>query len=104
MQSDLIVRWYRSILPLLCGIVRAGANVRHSADADEVFEVIADELRSVVRYDSRFGVRVRFPSPLQDGLHIPFLHLFANLPMNDGPAIAVDDAGHIVKRATDIEI
>jgi len=85
-------------------IVGRGAGVGHAGDADELFEILGDELRSVVGDDAWCGVGELFVGALQDGSHVGILHFFADFPMNDEAAEAVEDGAKEVEGAGDIEV
>ena len=74
------------------GIVGRGLDVGHAGDADELLEVLGDELGAVVGDDAGLGVGVGFAGALDDGFHVGFLHFFADFPVNDEAAAAVEDA------------
>ena len=54
-----------------------------TGDADELFEIASNELRSVVGDDSRFGVRIFFQAALQNDLDVGLGHGLAQLPVYD---------------------
>jgi len=85
-------------------VVRTGANVFHSAQSNEVFEVFGDELRSVVRDDSGCHAGVFFASGLENDFDIDLLHFFTNVPMDDTSAESIEDRGHEVERPGDVEV
>src|SRR5438067_770082 len=64
----------------------------HSADADKLLEVPGDELRAVVRDDAGPLAGILLARPLEDRLHLGFGHRLANLPVDEEPAVAVQDA------------
>ena len=66
--------------------------MRHAADADELLEILGDELRAVVGDDPRVLARELFPRPLHDRFHVDLLHLLADFPMHDVAAVAVENA------------
>jgi len=78
--------------------------VSHAGDADEVLEVLGDELRTVVGDDAWPGVGVGLPSSLQDGLHGGFLPILADFVVDDEAAAAVEDGAEEVKGAGDVEV
>ena len=45
-----------------------------------------------------------FACPLQDGRHVVLGHRFADLPMSDVTAVAIQDAAHVVERSGDVEV
>jgi hypothetical protein len=44
------------------------------------------------------------PRPLEDDLHVGFGHRLADLPVDDVPAAAVQDAAQVVERAADVDV
>ena len=74
------------------GVVRAGADVGDAGEADELFEVAGDELRSVVADDAGFLTGVFFEGHLQDEFDVSLGHRLAQFPVHDGPATAIEDA------------
>src|SRR5512135_69302 len=76
----------------------------HPADADELLEVPGDELRAIVRDDPRPLARVLLASPLDDRLHLGFGHRLADLPVDDEPAVAVQDAAQEEEGPAAVEI
>ncbi len=85
-------------------IERRRPDVCHTRNTNELFEVLGDELRTVVGNDPRLGIRVELPGFLQDDLDLGFRHRCPQIPMDQHPAIAVQNAAQIVKRAADIEV
>lgn len=86
------------------GIVGCGLHVSHAADADELFEVAGNKLRAVVGDDAWCHAWIFFPSPLQDGFDLDFLHGFADLPVDDETAATIEHAAQKVKGAGDVEV
>ena len=79
-------------------------SMARSAGANERLEVLGDELRAIVADDPWPRLGERLAPALQDNLHVSFLHRFANLPMNDVSAKAVQHTAQVVKRATDVDV
>ncbi len=86
------------------GIVGRGLHVGHAGDADELLEVLGDELRTVVADDAWPGVGVGFAGALDDGFHVGFLHFLADFPVDDEAAAAVEERAEEVKGAGDVEV
>lgn len=78
--------------------------MRHARDPDEFLEVARDELRSVVGNDPRLCIRVLLPGALKNDFDIGLRHGFAQIPMNDEPAEAIQHAAQVVERAADVDI
>ncbi|SRR6266571_1540283 len=76
----------------------------HSTDPDELLEVTGDELWAVVRDDPRPGVRVALARPLEDRLDVGFGHRLANLPMDEEPAAAIEQAAEVEERPGDVDV
>ena len=86
------------------GVIRRGLHVRHARDADELLEILGDELGTVVADEARRNVWVKFAGALDNGFHVDCLHFFADFVVDDGTAIAVENRTNEVERAGDIEI
>ena len=63
----------------------------HARDADELLEVLGDELGAVIGDDARPGIGVSFAGALDNGFHVRFLHFLADFPVDDEAAAAVED-------------
>ena len=80
-------------------VIGAGADMFHAAEADEVFEVSGDELRSVIGDDSGVCVGVFFTCCLEDDFDIHFFHFFTDIPMHNAAAVAIQHGRHKVECA-----
>jgi hypothetical protein len=78
--------------------------VSHTADADELLEVPGDELRAVVRDDPGPLAGKLLARPLEDRLHLGFGPGLADLPVDDEPAVAVEDAAQEGECPADINM
>jgi hypothetical protein len=76
--------------------------VCHSAYTDERLEVPGHDLRSVVADDPGTLTGILLASPLDDRLHLGFLHGLADLPVNDESAVAVEDAAQKKRGPADV--
>src|SRR5437773_7315116 len=76
----------------------------HPGDANELLEILGDELRAVVGDDAGRGAGVAFAGALQDGLHVGFGHFLADFPVDDGAAGAVENRAEEVEGAGDVEV
>ena len=79
-------------------------NVSHARYPDRLFEVLGDELRSVIGNNSGGSLGEFLPGPLQNDFHIFFSHCLAQFPVNDVAATAVQYAAQVVKSAADIDL
>jgi hypothetical protein len=86
------------------GIIRRSTDMGHAGDADEFFEVLGDELGSVVADDAWVFAGELFSGALQDRFHVDFLHFFANLPVDEEAAVAVENAAQEVEGAGDVQV
>jgi hypothetical protein len=86
------------------GIVGGGFDVGHAGDADEFFEVLGDELGSVVGDDARRDAGVGFAGSLDDNFDVGLLHFFADIVVDDEAAAAVEDGAEEVESAGDVEV
>ena len=91
-------------LAVALGIERGGADVGHAAQPDERFEISGDELRSVVGDDPRRDAGMQLAGALQDCFDIGFKHPFAQVPVDDRSAAAVEHAAQEVERAFDVDV
>ena len=85
-------------------VVRRGPHVCHAGDADELLEVLGDELGSVVGDDTRPGLGMELAGALQDALNIGFRHTFVQFPVHDGSAGAIQHRTQGVECAAEIEV
>ena len=85
-------------------IIGRGFDVCHAGDADELLEVLGDELRAIVADDARPGVGVSLAGALENGFHVDFLHFLADFPVNDEAAAAIEDRAEEVKGAADLNM
>ena len=76
----------------------------HAADADELLEVLGDELRPVVGDDPGPLAGELLAGPLDDRLHLGLGHGLADLPVDDEPAAAVEEAAQEVERPGDVDV
>jgi hypothetical protein len=91
-------------LAVALGVVERGSNVNISICVYYIIEVLIDELRPVVRDNPGPLARKLLSSPLDDRLHLEFLHTIADLPVDDEPAVAVEDAAKEVERPADSDV
>ena len=75
-----------------------------TCEANELLEVLSDELRTVVADHPWRHAWVGPAGPLQDGLHVAFLHFFADFPMYDEPTAPIEHGEQEVERAGDVEV
>jgi hypothetical protein len=76
----------------------------HAAALDELLKVPGDELRAIVRDNARPLAGELFATMLDDRLHLGFLHVRADLPVNDELAVPVEDAVKEEESPTDIDV
>src|SRR5258708_26191106 len=79
-------------LAVALGIIGRCPDVSHSAYADKLLEIPGDELRAVIRDDPGPLTRKLLAGPPDNRLHLGFGHGLADLPVDDEPAVAVEDA------------
>ena len=91
-------------LAIALGIISRSTYMGHAGDADEFFEILGDELRSVVGDDARRDAGGFFAGALDDGFDVDFLHFFADFVVNGEAAAAIQDRAQEVKRAGDVEV
>jgi hypothetical protein len=85
-------------------IVRGYADVRHASKAAELLEVLGDELWTIVDDDPWRHAWVGLTDPLQDDLHLSFLHLFADFPVHDEPTATIEHGEQEEERARNVEV
>ena len=78
--------------------------MRHTGQPDELFKILGDELRAVVRYNPGARFRKLLLRLLKDDLDIRLLHLLPDLPVGDKTTAAVKKAAQIVKRAANVDV
>jgi len=78
--------------------------VGHAADADELLEVPGDELRAVIGDDPRRDAGELLAGPLEDLLDIRLRHRLAQLPVDDEPATAIEEAAQVVEGTGDVDV
>jgi len=76
----------------------------HAAEANELFEIASDELRPIVGDNPGRGLREQLPGPLQDDLDFAFGHRFANLPVHQVAAVAIQHAAEVVEGAREVKV
>jgi hypothetical protein len=78
--------------------------VSHARNADELLEVLGDELWSVIGNDPRFNAGLPLFGSFQNDLNVGLRHLLAQIPMNQETAVAVQDAAQVVERRTNVQV
>ena len=86
------------------GVVGRGLHVSHTGQTNKLLKVLGNELWAIVGDDSWSGLGELFAGPLEDGFDVGFLHFFADFPVNDVSAEAVEDRALEVKSSRDIEV
>src|SRR6185437_10603710 len=76
----------------------------HSANPDELLEILGDELRPVVRDDPGPLAGEALAGPLDDRLDLGLGHALADLPVDDEPAAAIEEAAEVEEDAGDVEV
>ncbi len=85
-------------------IIRRRSYVRHARQPDEFFEVLGNELRTVVRDNPWTSLRKLLFGPLDDDFNVRFQHPLPDLPVDDEAAATVHDAAEVIKLAADVQI
>src|ERR1700722_20180257 len=91
-------------LAVALGIIWRRADVSHTAYADKLLEVPGDELGAVVRDDPGPLAGKLLARPLEDRLHFGFGNGLADLPVDDKPAVAVEDTAQKKECTADVNI
>src|SRR3954466_13144437 len=76
----------------------------HSTYVNELLEVLGDELGAVVRDDPGVLAREVLAPPLDDRLDLGLGHALADLPVDDIPAAAIEQAAEVEERAGDVDV
>src|SRR6516162_9936447 len=85
-------------------VIRRSPHVRHARDANELLEVLSDELRPVVGNDSRSNARILLFGTFQNDFNIGLRHRLPQIPMNQETAVAVQDAAQVVERRANVQV
>ena len=85
-------------------VVRRCAHMGHARLPNELLEVLGDKLRPVVRDDPRPRLRMFLARHLQDALDVGFCHTFADFPVHNGPAGAVEHRAEVVESAAQVQV
>ena len=85
-------------------IIRRGLYMRHTTDANKLFEVLRDKLRAVVRDNPRSSIGEFLTGTLENHFDLRFRHGRANIPMDDISAKTVQNGTHVVKCAADVDV
>lgn len=84
-------------------IKRRNPHVGHSGGADELLEILRDELRTIVGDDSWSRLGEPLPSPLEDDFHVTLQHVIPDLPVNDGAAVSIQNEAQVIERSVDVD-
>jgi hypothetical protein len=85
-------------------VILAGADMSHPAQADEGLEIPGYKGRTVIRDDLRMFIGESFLRTLQYNFHIGLGHRFADLPVDNKKAVAVQNGTKVVERTGHIDI
>ena len=86
------------------GIVRRSFDVGETGHADELFEVLGNELGPIVGNDPWLGFGVLFQSALDDDLYIGLGHGLAQLLVDDEAGASVEQRAEVVKRPGHVDV
>ena len=78
--------------------------MRHARNADELLEVLGDELGTVIGNDPRLNPRVPLFGPFQNDLDVGLGHRLPQIPMNQETTVAVQDAAQVVERRANVPV
>lgn len=76
----------------------------HPGQSDELFKVLGNKLRAVVRDDPGPCIRILFLGPLDDDLYVGFQHPLPDFPVDNETAASIKKAAQVVKRAADVQV
>ena len=85
-------------------VIRRSPDVRHARDANELLEVLGDELWPVVGNNSRFKAGILLFGTFQNDLDVSLGHPLAKIPMNQETAVAIQDAAQVVERRANVQV
>ena len=91
-------------LPVALWIVGGCPYMVHPAYPYELLEILCNKLWAVIRYDPGLIIRESLPGPLQDDFDVSFCHGFADLPMDNIPAIPIQDTTQVIESTPDIQV
>ena len=86
------------------GIVRRSFDVGETGHADELFEVLGNELGSIVGNDPWLGFGVLFQSALDDDLYVGLGHGLAQLLVDNEARASVEQRAEVVKRPGHVDV
>ena len=86
------------------GVVGRGAHMGQTGDADKLFEIAGNELRTVIGDDSRFGVGIFFQAALEDDFDVGLSHCLAQFPVDDCARTAVEQRAEVEKGPGDVDV
>ena len=76
----------------------------HPAYPYELLEILCNKLWAVIRYDPGLIIRESLTGPLQDDFDVSLCHGFPDLPMDNIPAIPIQDTTQVIESTPDIQI
>ena len=85
-------------------IIRGGSDVRHARDANELLEVVGNELRAIVGDDSRLRFRVLLLSSLQDQFDISLSQGLTQIPMHEETTEPIQNAAQVIEGAAQVDV
>src|SRR5438067_9445082 len=91
-------------LPVALGIIYRCYHMIHSADPDEPLEILGDELRPVVRDDPGPLGGEALAGPLDDRFDLGLGHALAELPVDDEPTVAIEEAAEVKEGPGDVDV
>src|SRR6185437_9441848 len=80
------------------------SDVRHARDANELLEIASDELRTIVRDDSRLRFRVLLLGSLQDHFDVSFSHGLSQISMHEETTEAIQNAAQVIEGAAQVDL
>ena len=78
--------------------------MRHARDANELLEIAGNELRAIVRDDSRLRFRVLLLGSLQNQFDIRFSHGLTQIPMHEETTEPIQNAAQVIERAAQVDV
>ena len=85
-------------------VIGRSPDVLHARNADELLEVLGDELRVVIGNDSRLNAGVPLFGLFQNDLNVGLGYCLPQIPINQETAVAVQDAAQVAERRANVEM
>src|SRR5664279_1213540 len=78
--------------------------MRHAGDSNKLLEVACDELRPVVRDDTRLCLWVLFLGSFENYLDVGLPHRLSQVPMHDRTTVPIQNAAQVIEGSANVDI